>query len=187
MQEHPTLRPQIFLQFFRAVWNFRPQRFAGGYILSFAGKFIWVFQRFFHLHAPSPSLPDRARSTDCQPQAVRFLISLNFGLLLQQALQKSLLLGKCIPQDEGNSHIFSLSVWLFIYQSARGVYYTNHLCWKSVLALHAQVSNTVCKVFLSRICLEAPFTKARQFPSQQEILVLFPFCMETLHFLSGHF
>ncbi len=40
---------------------------------------------FSHFYAPSPSLPslpDRARSTDSQPQAVRFLISLNFGAYL---------------------------------------------------------------------------------------------------------
>ena len=100
----------------------------------------------------------------CQPQAVRFFNKSESWTSLAVGILKFPFDGKVYPLGWGNSHVYSLSVWLFIYQSARGVYYTNHLCWKSVLALCAQFSNTVCKVFLSRTCLEAPFTRAQQFP-----------------------
>ena len=57
-----------------------------GYIFYPLRGILFGFSNdFSHLHAPSPSLPslpDRARSTDSQPQAVRFLISLNFGAYL---------------------------------------------------------------------------------------------------------
>ena len=57
----------------------------GIYFILGGGFYLGFPIIFPHFYAPSPSLPslpDRARSTDNQPQAVRFLISLNFRAYL---------------------------------------------------------------------------------------------------------
>ena len=148
-----------------------------GYIFYPLRGILFGFSNdFSHLHAPSPSLPslpDRARSTDSQPQAVRFLISLNFGAYLAVGTLEIPFDGKVYPLGWGNSLIFSLSVGLFIYQSARGVYYTNHLCSKSVLALRAQVSTQFVKCFCQEFILKHLLQRPGNFLHSRKFLCFF--------------
>ena len=162
-----------------------------GYIFyPLRGILFGLSNDFSHFHAPSPSLPslpDRARSTDSQPQAARFLISPNFwGLSCSRHLR--------IP-FWGESVSFGMEIHLslaFLFNGSfikvhEGFCYTNHLCSKSVLALRARVSTQFVKCFCQEFVLRHLLHRPGNFLHSRKFLCFFPLFGESLHFLSGHF
>ena len=89
--------------------EFRPLEVCRDIYFILCGEFYLGFPMIFPIfYAPSlslPSLPDRARSTDSQPQAARFLISLNFGAYLAVGTLEFPFDGKVYPLGRGFTYL----------------------------------------------------------------------------------